>query len=740
MEIIHQFISEDIIYALGWTVMHSLWQAFAIAIILAAVLHLFRRHSAKSRYEASAFALFLVLVSAVSTFIWYFDAAGQNLAFISQSIITGEVTISAAEPDVLSSFTQTCIDYFNTHLPLIVTIWLVGVAFFVLRLMGGLAYVQRLKHYRTSPLPKEWEDRLLQVTRKVPVKKSIKIMESAAVKVPMVIGYLKPFILLPVGAINQLAAEEVEAIIAHEVAHIYRNDFLMNIFISFIEVFFYYNPAVWWISGNIRLERENCCDDIAIKVCGNSLSYAKALVRLQELNAYTPSFAMPFSGRRNQLLHRIQRILNQPQNRNNILERLMATLFLLFAVVFMSVNQNTILSNAESPLLIIEEVSELEEPLEAEMVSVNKKYKIVEVQVDDEGTEQQLEMEQEFETEDEIQMVVEIRVDDRLLDKEVELAQVLDTDRIIVRGTSKVNLNTTQMGYDNLLNVVNDTTPERGTKNSNHFFYSNSPKRGQHITRMKNEDGQTVIMIDVDGGEDIEIVVGEDTEQVFVNGSSLKSGDTTIILEEGSGRSNVYWLDKELKIQRELDRLALDRSMKKHWSEGDKMSNYYFFDTDSIKGDRYAIIQKLRGEEEALRRKLKEDYKVHQDQEKLRELHGKVQLERQMLEEQKALAELKMQERDHIRHLELQQVDAYAEIFKNDPYTKMPSRVASQLKADGLIEDEQNFQYSLSHKRLKINGRKQSTALHQKYLKIHEEITGAPLDKKSTCEISLSKN
>ena len=132
--------------------------------------------------------------------------------------------------------------------------------------------------------------------QRIPLRRKVLLLESALVKVPMVIGYFKPMILMPLGAVNNLSAQEVEAILAHELAHVWRNDYLLNILFSFIEVLFYYHPAVWFISANIRSERENCADDLAIQLCGNSLTYAKALVSLQKLNPAVPAFAMPFFG------------------------------------------------------------------------------------------------------------------------------------------------------------------------------------------------------------------------------------------------------------------------------------------------------------------------------------------------------------------------------------------------------------------------------------------------------------
>jgi beta-lactamase regulating signal transducer with metallopeptidase domain len=740
MEIIQEFISEDIIYALGWTVMHSLWQAFAIAIILSLVLHFTRRKSAKIRYEASLFALFLVLVSAVSTFIWYYDMADQNFAFVNQNFISHDMVVGISEPDVLSSFTQTCISYFNTHLPMIVMIWLVGVAFFVLRLLGGLVYVQRLKYYRTRPLPKKWEDQLLSVSRKIPIKKSVKIMESAAIKVPMVIGYLKPFILLPIGAINQLEAEEVEAIIAHEVAHIYRNDFLMNIFISFVEVFFYYNPAVWWISGNIRLERENCCDDIAIEVCGNSLSYAKALVRLQELNAYTPSFAMPFSGRRNQLLHRIRRILNQPQNRNNIMERLMATIFLLFTVIFMSVHQNTIPAELKGAVVNVKDVVELEASLEGGVETAHKKYKLFKVRVDVDSDQQELELREEVKTRSEDVALMEgSSVDDRLIIEEAEPANLLKGERGSVGQIQVGKRSLSGKPANIVLKVMSDTIPERSKVQKTRLFFNDfESQKGQYITKIKNEEGQTVIVIAAGDGENIEILVDDDKDEVLINGASLAYGDTTIIVGESKSFKGVHWFSNDANSLFDRDAVAITKNRLPHLTDSENKFEYLFLGADSIKGDPLLLAEELRARQDILSQATARANKLREIEEQ--QLNEKAEIQRNRAQEKHLLRELKAKEEAQVRKYRQLQGSAREKMHKARTYINVPTLIGRQLKADGLIKDEQNFRYSLSPERLKVNGKKQSKALQEKYLKLHEELTGEPLDGQSKYEISLSKN
>lgn len=347
--------SYNLDYALGWMVIHSLWQATAIALLSGVVVIVLRKKPAKVRYWVHNIAMFSVLSAAIVTFSIYYDFGKQpgEMRFIPENNLESEVV---AEIDNITSSMPTSMlsmdkfqEYFNHNIPLIVTIWILGVALFMLKLLGGISYVYYLRSRMNFPADEYWIEILEGLKEKVGVKHSIELVESALTRTPMVVGHIKPMILFPIGAINRLAPSEVEAILAHEIAHVMRKDYLFNIIQSVIEALFYFHPAVWWISANIRNERENCCDDVAIEICGNSMNYAKSLVTVQEM-AYYPMHipAMAFAGnRKNQLLFRVQRILNQPQNKTNVMEKLIATCFLIVVMVGLSFGE----SNFRSPFV-----------------------------------------------------------------------------------------------------------------------------------------------------------------------------------------------------------------------------------------------------------------------------------------------------------------------------------------------------------------------------------------------------
>jgi hypothetical protein len=161
----------------------------------------------------------------------------------------------------------------------------------------------------------EWIERLNDLRRRFGLSRPVRLLKSALVEVPTVIGWLRPVILLPAASLTGLTPGQLEAILAHELAHVRRFDYLVNAFQCLVETLMFYHPVVWWISRCVREERENCCDDLVIKVCGDRLEYARALATLEEFRAELPQLAFAASG--GSLLNRIRRLLgvsddNQP--------------------------------------------------------------------------------------------------------------------------------------------------------------------------------------------------------------------------------------------------------------------------------------------------------------------------------------------------------------------------------------------------------------------------------------------
>ncbi|HEX9501935.1 MAG TPA: M56 family metallopeptidase [Thermoanaerobaculia bacterium] len=305
--------------AIGWALVHLLWQGVLVAAILAATLALLQRQSANARYLASCGALILLVALGIATGYRAYDPAASPVmpaavaAYIDDSphdATTGEPQVSAAEaPASASTMWQnlfvSAVTIANAHLAQIVAIWLAGVVILSARLIVGWIGAHRLTTRRSHAASDQWIQSLNRMCDSLRLRRSIALLESAAVEVPTVIGWLRPAVLLPVASLSGLSIQQIEMVLAHELAHIRRHDFIVNLLQSVIETLLFYHPAVWWISGRIRTEREHCCDDLAVAVFGDPVQYARALTRFEELRLDAQSVVAANGGSLIERIHRL---------------------------------------------------------------------------------------------------------------------------------------------------------------------------------------------------------------------------------------------------------------------------------------------------------------------------------------------------------------------------------------------------------------------------------------------------
>ncbi len=330
-------------YAIAWTVMHSIWQILLITTIAGILQATLQASKAKLRYNILVAAIAFTVLITSFTFLYYYSNSSREVEYainanpvtsIENSTINTEAVVSVKESNKILSFAGLN-DFVENNLYTIVILWLVGMVMALLRLLGNISYIYYLKNKLNFPVDEYWENALSSIANKLDVKKKIAILESALVRAPIVIGHLKPMILFPIGAINRLSMEEVESIIAHELAHVKRNDYIINILMNVAESIFYFHPAMWWLSAQIKVEREHCCDDIAIEALGSPINYAKSLVAVQEMSYYSPQLAMAFATKENksQLAVRVNRLISKPSRAININEKGIASIMVLGMIV-----------------------------------------------------------------------------------------------------------------------------------------------------------------------------------------------------------------------------------------------------------------------------------------------------------------------------------------------------------------------------------------------------------------------
>ncbi|MFZ0274687.1 MAG: M56 family metallopeptidase [Acidobacteriaceae bacterium] len=302
--------------ALGWTLVHFLWQGAAIALVYRVADVALARRSANARYLLALGALLGMLAVSVAT-----------LAFEESAFYQPIPHSSATARDVVATRTQPFhLDLSSTpataplrqadrfvlgHLmPYLDGLWLIGVLFLSIRTLGGWWLIRRMRA-RLQQAPHTLLLRLDVLRRQMNIPRFVDLRLSTRITNPLTAGVLRPWILLPITALTSLSPEQIEVVLAHELAHIRRADYAWNLLQTIVETLFFFHPAVWWISRRVREERELCCDDVALRSCSDPTVYASALLRLEEERRTRLHLAMALDGHQSRagLRARILRIL-----------------------------------------------------------------------------------------------------------------------------------------------------------------------------------------------------------------------------------------------------------------------------------------------------------------------------------------------------------------------------------------------------------------------------------------------
>jgi GWxTD domain-containing protein len=286
--------------ALGWTLLHTIWQRAAIALLLAVVFCFLR--SARTRYLAACSGLAATVLGLAITLLYFMPL---------DTFVPRTVPVLRFAPAGLGAGSLNFLPQAGSKAELpqwIAIVWLIGIALFQIRALGGYFAVARLRRTAVFAAADAWQLRLNRLAADLRVARPVTLLESSLTCVPVVIGHLKPIILTPVGLLTGLPTAQIEAILLHELAHIRRHDYLINLLQTVAEGVLFYHPAVWWISSVIRAERENCCDDLVVAASGDAHQYAIALTALAEGSSH---LAMAASG--GNVVSRVRRLLQQPE-------------------------------------------------------------------------------------------------------------------------------------------------------------------------------------------------------------------------------------------------------------------------------------------------------------------------------------------------------------------------------------------------------------------------------------------
>ncbi|MGE5358823.1 MAG: M56 family metallopeptidase, partial [Bacteroidales bacterium] len=301
----------DLIAALGTALLHSVWQVGVVAAAVAVALAAMKGASPGARYAVACIGLLLALALPATSALTRVYAAATDapatarLEGSAQGPLAASVRQGVAPPvAALESIRPRAM--LDAAFPWLVAAWAAGVMLLSLRLVGGWVAVSRLTRRAVSEPRPEWRESFDRMRARMRLSRGVRLLESAAVGVPTAIGWMRPVVLLPAAALAGLTPGQLDAIIAHELAHVRRYDYLVNLCQVAVETLLFYHPAVWWLSGRVRAEREHCCDDAAVGAVGDALVYARALTHLEERREPVPALALAATG--GTLMNRIKRL------------------------------------------------------------------------------------------------------------------------------------------------------------------------------------------------------------------------------------------------------------------------------------------------------------------------------------------------------------------------------------------------------------------------------------------------
>ncbi len=333
-----EFLSQPLWQRLGLTLVHFLWQGLAVAVLVGALVRVLRLKHGNARYAAYLLAFAAMIVCPVVTFTAIDIGISPNTKLVTEAELAevidsspytalpavdilpeAEIPISAIPASVNSiPLSQRISGWLNVSMPWVLVIWMVGVIVLSVRLLMGFVGVYRWRH-NLAPLPERLARRIASLSDGLGMRSFSRVFISPTVLQAMAVGYLRPMVLLPAAMLTRMQPEMLEAVIAHELAHIRRFDLWVNLAQRVTETLLFYHPAVWWLSNCLRNERELCCDALAVKVTGRRLTYAKTLESVSR-NRFTvkqPVLAAGLGQDNKPTLSRVRHILGlTPAQRN----------------------------------------------------------------------------------------------------------------------------------------------------------------------------------------------------------------------------------------------------------------------------------------------------------------------------------------------------------------------------------------------------------------------------------------
>jgi TonB family protein len=344
MNMLPDLSQQPIILALGWTLLHFLWQGAALAALCSMLMLMMRSASPAARYRVAFACLLGLALLPVATFV-YFVVGPLPMAHTG----AGGALLAAANQNVAQNPGAALERNLQPYLPWLVLAWFAGVCMTASRTLAGWRRVHRLRCECDIRLAAPWFEALARLKARLHLDAPVQLAVSGLIRVPMVIGWLKPLVLIPPCVLAGLDARQIEMILAHELAHILRNDYLVNLVQTVIETLLFYHPAVRWISHQMRLEREKCCDQLVVEVSGDPVAYARALANLEAIRGTELGWGLGANG--GALYDRVQTLVS-PHHRAG--GNGAAAALIVFAALIGAANLLRLPQNDARPALLVQ--------------------------------------------------------------------------------------------------------------------------------------------------------------------------------------------------------------------------------------------------------------------------------------------------------------------------------------------------------------------------------------------------
>lgn len=703
MNALQSILSSEVVTAFGWALLHSLWQGAVIALIASLIMAFQQKYNPKVRYAVFYGLLMLIPVCFAITFALVYHPMNvplsppQHQQFLSQSLINpGANTPEGQETGRISSWISGIAGFFEGRMHWLFLLWFGGFLAFMIRFAGSMGYIYRLRTFRLMEVSGEMQKRLKELSEQIGMRKMVRLKESALVKVPVTLGLLRPVILFPIGLLSGVPVEQIEAILLHELAHIYRRDYLLNILQSLVEMIFFYHPVTWWLSGLVRTEREHVCDDIALSIHHDRINYIKALTTMEEMNVKSsPLLATAVTGPRKRMLQRVTRLVNPEKLSKGFSESIIGFLMLVAVVITISANAIAIAGSADDLMLGDESLDGLR---------------------------------------------ISVPALNNLIVKETAFIPPADPDTIITKsGSGKV-----------IVKVVTDSTENLGDKDLNVVVLSKDGKKWDACARGGEHEKIIILKMDEEGCDSIKSVI------MIKDGDSVKVYDKDLkfdwVPKEGAYHWKTlppvpdvpecvpfihHWESPDIggiqKYYFSFRNDSIDTALVFAYPRGIAQDFLYDFDFDfdyDIDGDAFA--QSLQENEKAMKEyeKAMQEYQFH--------IQGK-DMERAMKEYEKAMQEYELLHKDFERQLRKNDIYVLPPVSPVPPvewYGTPPQLndrgtekvIRQELREDGLVSHGKNYIIEINSKAMYINGEKQSKEVAKKYMHLVEGFEPGMLD------------